>query len=277
MYLTGRRETLARPMLSMVGSRNATAGGVANARAFGRALSEAGWTIASGMALGIDGAAHEGSLEGGSGTLAVLGTGADVLYPARHKGLAARIALDGAILSELPLGTEPAPGLFPRRNRLIAGLSHGVLVVEAAMKSGSLITAAQAGDFGRDVFAIPGSIHSPLARGCHALIRQGAKLVESIEDLLTELPPANHPLDPRTRPMSASAHSAAVPLQTPIDAPDHDPILAVLGHEPVLPDTLAMHLDLPSGALGARLVMLELAGDLQRLPDGRVIRPPPIG
>jgi DNA processing protein len=264
-------------MLSMVGSRNATAGGVANARAFGRALSEAGWTIASGMALGIDGAAHEGSLEGGSGTLAVLGTGADVLYPARHKGLAARIALDGAILSELPLGTEPAPGLFPRRNRLIAGLSHGVLVVEAAMKSGSLITAAQAGDFGRDVFAIPGSIHSPLARGCHALIRQGAKLVESIEDLLTELPPANHPLDPRTRPMSASAHSAAVPLQTPIDAPDHDPILAVLGHEPVLPDTLAMHLDLPSGALGARLVMLELAGDLQRLPDGRVIRPPPIG
>jgi DNA processing protein len=277
LYLAGRRETLARPMLSVVGSRNATAGGVANARAFGRALSEAGWTIASGMALGIDGAAHEGALEGGSGTVAVLGTGADVLYPARHKRLAARIAQDGVILSELPLGTEPAPGLFPRRNRLIAGLSHGVLVVEAAMQSGSLITAAQAGEFGRDVFAIPGSIHSPLARGCHALIRQGAKLVESVEDLLSELPHADHPVDPQTRPMSASAHNASMPLQQPPDTPDRDPILAVLGHEPVLPDTLAMHLDLPSGELGARLVMLELAGRLQRLPDGRVIRPPPIG
>jgi DNA processing protein len=277
LYLSGRREMLARPMVAVVGSRNSTAGGLSNARAFGRALSEAGWTIASGMALGIDGAAHEGALEGGCGTVAVLGTGVDIVYPTRHRRLAARIVQDGAILSELPLGTGPAPGLFPRRNRLIAGLSHGVLVVEAAMQSGSLITARQAAEFGREVFAIPGSIHSPLARGCHALLRQGAKLVESADDVLSELPRQENPLDPPTRPMSASTHTAQKPLQPPFDTPDHDPILAVLGHEPVLPDTLALHLDLPAGELGARLMMLELAGRLQRLPDGRVIRPPPVG
>jgi DNA processing protein len=277
LYLTGRRDVLERPMLAVVGSRNATAGGIANARAFGRALSEAGWTIASGMALGIDGAAHEGALDGGRGTVAVLGTGADVLYPTRHRRLAARIARDGAILSELPLGTGPAPGLFPRRNRLIAGLSRGVLVVEAATQSGSLITARQAVEFGREVFAIPGSIHSPLARGCHALLRQGATLVESVDDVLAELPRRDDPLDPATRPMPAAAGTPSGHAEPPCGLPDRDPILAVLGHEPVLPDTLARHLDLPSGEVGARLVMLELAGRLQRLPDGRVVRPPPIG
>ena len=162
----GRRDILSRPMLAMVGARNATAAGAANARSFARALSGAGWTITSGLALGIDAAAHEGALQGGAGTVAVVGTGADILYPSRHRGLADRIAADGLILSELPLGTPPSAGLFPRRNRLIAGLSHGVLVVEAALRSGSLITARQAGEFGREVFAIPGSIHSPLSRGC---------------------------------------------------------------------------------------------------------------
>jgi DNA processing protein len=277
LYLAGCREVLVRPMIAIVGARNATAGGTANARAFARALSGAGWTVASGLALGIDAAAHDGALAGGSGTIAVLGTGADVVYPSRHRSLAHRIADDGAVVSELPLGTAPLPGLFPRRNRLIAGLSRGVLVIEAAVQSGSLITARQAGEFGRDVFAIPGSIHSPLARGCHALIRQGAKLVESAEDVLSELPPVEHPLDPSTRPMSASTHTLLDVYPTPIDSPDRDPVLGAIGHDPVLPDTLATHLGMAAGELGARLVMLELAGRLQRLPDGRVTRIPPIG
>lgn len=277
LYLAGCREMLMRPMVAVVGARNATAGGTANARAFSRALSGAGWTVVSGLALGIDAGAHDGALAGGAGTVAVLGTGADVVYPSRHRTLAHRIAEDGAVLSELPLGTAPLPGLFPRRNRLIAGMSRGVLVIEAAIQSGSLITARQAGEFGRDVFAIPGSIHSPLAKGCHALIRQGAKLVETAEDVLSELPPVEHPLDPSTRPMSASPHTLVDVYRPMTDSPDQDPVLGAIGHEPVLPDTLATHLGMPVGELGARLVMLELAGRLQRLPDGRVARAPPIG
>ena len=277
LYVVGRRECLVRPMVAMVGSRNPTSAGMANARGFARALSEAGWTVASGMALGVDGAAHDGALSGGAGTVAVLGTGVDIVYPARHKALARRIAADGVLLSELPLGTGPSPGLFPRRNRLIAGLSQGVLVVEAALHSGSLITARHAADFGRDVFAIPGSIHSPLARGCNALIKQGAALVETADDVLAELPASDHPLDPATRAMSASAHSLPDLLTEQIELPDQDPILAAVGHEPVLPDTLAAQLELDAGELGARLVMLELAGRLERRPDGRVVRTPPVG
>ncbi len=277
LYVVGQREALSRPMVAVVGSRNPTAAGVANARAFGFALSRAGWTVASGLALGVDGAAHDGALEGGAGTVAVVGTGADVVYPSRHRRLAERIAADGAVVSELPLGTEPAPGQFPRRNRLIAGMSHGVLVVEAALHSGSLITARQAGEFGREVFAIPGSIHSPLSRGCHALIRQGAVLVGSAEDVLDELPHRHDASDPPTRPMSASAHDEPELLTERLELPEHDPILAAVGREPVLPDTLAAHLGMAAGDLSARLVVLELAGRLQRLSDGRVVRPPPVG
>ncbi len=277
LYAVGVRRTLARPSVAVVGARNPTAAGLANAHAFARALSRAGWTVASGLALGIDGAAHEGALEGGAGTIAVLGTGADVVYPSRHHDLAARIRADGVVISELPLGTGPAPGLFPRRNRLIAGLSHGVVVVEAALRSGSLITARQAGEFGREVFAIPGSIHSPLARGCHALIRDGAALVESVEDVLAELPRVARPSGSTSSPLDASAHSDPIPHRSWEEPPGDDPILAALGHEPVLPDTLAAHLSLPAGELGARLVVLELSGRLERLPDGRVVRPPPVG
>jgi len=275
LYGVGRREILTRPMVAVVGSRNATAAGVADARGFARALSAAGWTVASGLALGIDAAAHDGALQGGAGTVAVVGTGVDVVYPERHRILYGRIADDGLVLSEFPLGTPPAPGLFPRRNRLIAGLARGVVVIEAAPRSGSLITARLAADFGREVFAVPGSIHSPLARGCHALIRQGAVLVESADDMLAELPPANPSLDPPTRPMAAGRPGRELAISAPLSSPDQDPILAAVGHEPVLPDTLAAHLGLPAGELGARLVMLELAGRLQRLPDGRVARPPP--
>jgi DNA processing protein len=277
LYVVGQREVLTRATVAIVGSRNPTAAGLANSKTFAAALSRAGWTVASGLALGVDGAAHAGALDGGAGTIAVVGTGADVIYPGRHRSLASRIAADGAIVSELPLGTAPAPGTFPRRNRLIAGMSRGVLVVEAAPHSGSLITARHAAEAGREVFAIPGSIHSPLARGCHALIRQGAALVESAADVLAELPAVEHPLDPCTRPMSASTHIYPETLTERIELPDHDPILAAVGHEPVLPDTLAEHLDLPAGELGARLVVLELAGRLARLPDGRVVRTPPIG
>jgi len=283
LYGVGRRDILSRPMLAMVGARNATAAGTANARAFARTLSGAGWTIASGLALGIDAAAHEGALQGGAGTVAVVGTGADILYPSRHRELADRIAANGLIVSELPLGTPPSAGLFPRRNRLIAGMSHGVLVVEAALQSGSLITARQAGEFGREVFAIPGSIHSPLSRGCHALIRQGALLVESAREVIDELPalPAELDLDALASPEREHPHpaSAGGPSHAPGDARrvDQDPVIAAIGHDPVQPDILAAHLGLAPGELGARLVILELDGLIRRLSDGRVQRPSPSG
>lgn len=275
LYAVGQRDALRRPMVAVVGARNATAAGMENARRFGFALSAAGWTVASGLALGIDAAAHEGALAGGAGTVAVIGTGADRVYPARHRSLADRVADDGLVVSELPLGTPPAPGLFPRRNRLIAGMSQGVLVIEAAPRSGSLITARLAADFGRDVFAIPGSIHSPLARGCHALIREGAVLVESIDHVLVELRRSTRaPARPLTDAPAAVSGRAAVPdaRPEPADDYDHDPVLAALGHEPVHPDTLAAHLRLAIAEIGARLVVLELAGRIERSPDGRVSR-----
>ena len=284
LHAVGRRDILSRPMLAMVGARNATAAGAANARTFARTLSGAGWTITSGLALGIDAAAHEGALQGGAGTVAVVGTGADIVYPARHRALADRIAADGLIISELPLGTPPSAGLFPRRNRLIAGLSHGVVVVEAALQSGSLITARQAGEFGREVFAIPGSIHSPLSRGCHALIRQGALLVESAREVIDELPaltaaPVVDIACARPERGGADAASALGRSRAPdVDAGIiQDPVMAAIGHDPVQPDTLATHVGLDAGELGARLVILELSGLIRRLSDGRVQRPSPSG
>lgn len=190
LYVIGDPACLSRPALAVVGARSASAGGMDNARAFARHLAAQGWCVTSGLAQGIDAAAHEGALAAGlqgGGTVAVIATGADIVYPARNRALAHRIAAGGAIVSELPLGTPAQRFQFPRRNRLVAGLSQGVLVVEAAVHSGSLITARLAGETGREVFAIPGSIHSPLSRGCHALIRQGAKLVETAQDILDEL------------------------------------------------------------------------------------------
>src|SRR5262249_40709663 len=176
-----------RPALAIVGSRNATSQGMVNAESFATTLSDAGLTIVSGMALGIDAAAHRGGLAGASSSIAVVGTGLDVVYPARNRALAHELAAHGVLISEFPLSTPALPANFPRRNRLISGLALGCLVIEAAVGSGSLITARQALEQGREVFAIPGSIHSPLARGCHALIKQGAKLVESAADVLEEL------------------------------------------------------------------------------------------
>jgi DNA processing protein len=253
--------------IAVVGSRNPTPQGALNARLFSRALGEAGLSIVSGLALGVDGAAHEGALESlaaGSerlATVAVVGTGLDRVYPKRHLELAHRIARHGLLLSEYPLGTPPLIANFPRRNRLIAGLAQGTLVVEAALRSGSLITARLTAEQGKEVFAIPGSIHSPQARGCHALIKQGAKLVESAQDILEELK-----LDFVPQP---ARHSAADRGKHELGGPDPTQHLLVLvGFDPVGLDALQARSGLETAQLQAQLMTLELAGELARLPGG---------
>ncbi len=273
LYLKGNPELLQRTAIAIVGARSATAQGEANAEAFARALCECGFTIVSGLAAGIDACAHRGALAcGGAGTIAVIGTGIDRVYPARNADLARRIATEGAILSELPLGSPALPHHFPRRNRIIAGLVHGVLVVEAALNSGSLITARLASEGGREVFAIPGSIHSPLARGCHRLIRDGAKLVETAEDVVEELRGRiGWSAAASARP--APAQPAPVPTQTRLDLdPQAERLLQLIGHDPVDVDTLALRGGLTVDALYAILLPLELDGHLARLPGGRFQR-----
>ncbi len=259
LYVRGCIDLLARPALAIVGSRNATPQGTNNARAFAGALAAEGFAIVSGLALGIDAAAHRGALDAGGATIAVVGTGADRLYPARNRELAAAIAERGAIVSEFPLGTPAAAANFPRRNRLIAGLARGVLVVEAALESGSLITARLAGEQGREVFAIPGSIHSPQARGCHRLLRQGAKLVETISDIVEELPA---PLS-----MPAPTERAAPPADGEAQA-----VLELAGYDPVGFDELLGRSGLTAGALSVILLRLELDGRVASLPGSRYQR-----
>lgn len=255
LHAMGRVELLTAPSLGVVGSRNPTPQGAENARAFSQALSGAGLTVISGLALGIDGAAHAGALDGPGSTVAVLGTGIDRVYPKRHLELAHRIAREGMLLSEYPLGAPPLAHHFPQRNRLIAGLSLGTLVVEAALQSGSLITARLASEMGREVFAIPGSIHSPQSRGCHALIRQGAKLVESATDVLEELHlPHSPPAEPRRA-----------------DRPE-DPLLAAMGFDAITLDELAARTGTAPAELSVRLLELELAGEVVRLPGQRIQR-----
>jgi DNA processing protein len=244
--------------LAVVGSRNPTPQGLQNARRFSRAFAEAGVTVVSGLALGVDGAAHEGALEGAAAdaiaTIAVVGTGLDLVYPKQHLELGRRICERGMIVSEYPLGTPPLPHNFPRRNRLIAGLSQGTLVVEAALQSGSLITARLASEQGKEVFAIPGSIHSPQSRGCHALLRQGAKLVESAQDVLEDL-----------RYVLPAAVEAA-----PSDDPEGEEstLLTALGFDPMGLDALGARTGIPAHLLQAQLLELELAGQVARLPGG---------
>ena len=252
LYVQGRVDLLRQRSLAIVGSRNASAQGVDNARSFAAHLSRLGWTIVSGLAFGIDGAAHEGGLDGPGSTIAVVGTGLDRVYPARHRKLAHRIAERGVLVSEFAPGTPPLPANFPMRNRIIAGLSRGTLVVEAALQSGSLITARLAAEAGREVFAVPGSIHSPLSRGCHALIRQGAKLVESAEDIVDELQGAG----------AAAAEPVAVP------AASRDPVLDALGHDPATLDALCARTGWSASELSARLLELELDDQVARLPGG---------
>jgi DNA processing protein len=259
LYAIGRLQLLARPALAIVGSRNATAQGVRNAEQFAEAFSAAGLTIVSGLAMGIDAAAHAGGLAGEGSTIAVLGTGVDVTYPRQNAGLASRIAESGLLLSEFALGSAGAAHHFPRRNRLISGLAQGCLVVEAALASGSLITARAAAEQGREVFAIPGSIHSPLSKGCHALIKQGAKLVESAEDVLAELTAFRRTATASTRAPSAS--------QT-----DDDPLLKHMGFDPVDVDSICARSGLTAERVCADLLRLELGGRVAALPGGRYQR-----
>jgi DNA processing protein len=254
LYAMGEASLLNRPALAIVGSRNATQQGLADARDFARALSESGYMVVSGLALGIDAAAHRGGLDGRSSTVAVVGTGLDRVYPAANRPLAHEIARRGILLSEFPLGTAPVSANFPRRNRLISGLSRGVLVVEAALRSGSLTTARLALEQGRDVFAIPGSIHSPLSKGCHWLIKQGAKLVDCVEDISGELGAIGGP-----------GHASSPDAQSPAAA---DPVLAALGHSPASLDVLARRTGMPAASLAAELTRLELSGAVERLPGG---------
>lgn len=257
LYAMGNVDTLARPALAIVGSRNPTPQGIDNARAFARALSGAGVAIVSGLAAGIDGAAHEGALEGPGSTIAVMGTGLDRVYPARHRELAHAIAGRGLLLSEFPPGTPARDYHFPRRNRLISGLARGVLVVEAALQSGSLITARLAGDQGREVFAIPGSIHSPLSKGCHKLIREGAKLVETAHDILGEL---RLPAEPAATPGLQS--NAPEPICANV-------VLAALGEDPAGLDTLIARTGKTAAEVAAMLGELEVAGVISAAPGGR--------
>lgn len=261
LYVLGNVQALHHPRrLAIVGSRNPTPQGEANARQFAQALGRAEVCVVSGLALGVDGAAHEGALLGGAPTVAVVGTGLDRVYPKRHLALAHRIAMQGAIVSEYPLGTPPLPAHFPQRNRIIAGLSQGTLVVEAAVQSGSLITARMAVEQGREVFAIPGSIHAPQSRGCHSLIRQGAKLVESAQDILEDL----HFASP------GSAEDSAVPDR--FSSADEDGLLKAMGHDPVSLDALQARTGLDTAHLQARLLELELSGDVARLPGSLLQR-----
>lgn len=254
LYAQGDLALLAKPSIAIVGSRRPTAQGRDNARAFARELANDGLAVVSGLAQGIDGAAHEGALGGAAGTIAVVGTGLDRVYPPQHLELAHRIAQHGLLLSEFAPGMPPLPDNFPLRNRIIAGLSLGTLVVEAAIRSGSLITARMASEAGREVFAIPGSIHAPQAKGCHWLIKQGAKLVESAADIVDELAGQRPGRDDGAAVGDSGAGT--------------DPLLDALGEDPVTLDALQARTGWPTAELTARLFELELDGDVARLPGG---------
>ncbi len=267
LFLVGDPGVLALPQIAMVGSRNPTPGGRQTAHEFAAFLAAKGLIVTSGMALGIDGACHGGALAGGGKTVAVAGTGLDRVYPARHRELAHRIVDGGgALVSEFLPGTPPRPGHFPRRNRIISGLAVGTLVVEAALQSGSLITARQALEQGREVFAIPGSIHNPLARGCHALIRDGAKLVETAQDVIEELG-------------AMFGHLAEAPASTSPDEPesrlqdpDYQTLLNAMGYDPISIDTLVRRTGKPAQEISSMMLLLELEGHVSSTSGGLFAR-----
>ncbi len=281
LFVHGRADVLVQPQIAIIGSRNATPGALRNTRDFAARLAEGGLTITSGMALGVDGASHEAALVAGGLTIAVTGTGLDVVYPAAHRQLAHRIAENGALVSEFPLGTNAAASHFPRRNRIIAGLSLGTLVCEAGLKSGSLITARLTMETNRPVMAIPGSIHNPLARGCHQLIKQGARLVESAEEILEELLPMGQrlavDLKERLEPTSPPRKST-----TTLDS-DHrvtysvasdkkQRVLAAIGHDPTPVDEIISRSGLTANKVSSILLLLELEGMVQSLPGAHYSR-----
>ena len=280
LYADGEVESLWLPQLAVVGSRNPTAGGVENARAFTQELVQQGLTITSGLAAGIDGTAHAAAVEAGGCTVAVTGTGLDRVYPAANRQLAAAIRNHGVLVSEFPPGTRPQRSHFPSRNRIISGLSLGVLVIEAGLNSGSLITARLASEQGREVFALPGSIHNPMSKGCHRLIRDGAKLVESVADILQELAPlAGH--------LAQNLRAATAPVQPPrlelgaedpqLDenfeyGPEYRQLWRALGHDPLPVDSIIRASGLTAKAVSAMLLMLELRGKVEAHPGGAFSR-----
>ena len=263
LYIVGDPDVLHLPALAIVGSRNPTSGGAQNAFEFARHLGRTGFCIVSGLAQGIDAAAHRGALAADTPTVAFLGHGIDRVYPAANHALAREIAQHGALASEFPLGAAPNRALFPQRNRLISGMSLGTLVVEAARRSGSLITARLAAEQGREVFAIPGSIHNPLTRGCHQLIRQGAKLVEAADDIVAELAPlAGH--------MLQTVDRAARSRQGIVDGDaEYVKLLEALGHDPVSTDEIVARSGLTIDQVSSMLLILELEGKIEKLSGGR--------
>ncbi|TDJ32824.1 MAG: DNA-protecting protein DprA [Gammaproteobacteria bacterium] len=277
LFVEGDPTTLWQAQIAIVGSRTPTAAGLDNARTFARHLSSAGFAITSGLALGIDAAAHAAALDCGGRSNAVFGTGPDQCYPRRNAPLADRIAASGAIVSEFPVGTSPRRGNFPRRNRIISGLSLGTLVIEAGVRSGSLITARLAGEQNREVFAVPGSIHNPLARGCHRLIRQGAKLVETCEDVVEELEPLavelamelKNRLETDTGP-PARRDNAQLREAAKLD-PDYCKLIDALGFDPVPFDTLVERTGLTTDVVSSMLLMLELKGMVSTPGGGRYL------
>lgn len=289
LFVLGEAELLSMVQLGVVGSRQSTQGGEDTCRQICAQVSAAGIVITSGMALGIDGTAHQAALAAGGKTIAVVGTGLDRVYPARHRDLAHQIATQGAIVSEFPIGVGVRQHHFPQRNRIISGLSAGVLVVEAGLQSGSLITARHAAEQGREVFAIPNSIHNPLSRGCHALIKQGAKLTESAEDILEELLPLAQAawqlaerqpqavaISPTDTEQNAAVHgenaTLAQSLKVNADNPAEAQLLAAMGYDPVRVEQLLERTDLTISEISAMLLMLELDGRVQALPGGRYQR-----
>jgi DNA processing protein len=276
LFIAGDASLLLRPQVAIVGARSASVAGRNTARAFARQLALAGFVVTSGLADGIDGAAHEAALEAGQPTIAVIGTGPDLVYPRKHRELSARVAAQGALVSEFPPGTAARADHFPRRNRIIAGLSLGTLVIEAGLQSGSLITARLAGEQGREVFAVPGSIHNPLARGCHRLIRDGARLVESASEVAETLVPAARALgaelalrlqEPSAEPIRRSSGGWR-------DDPQYQRLMDVLGHDPIALDELSARTGQSAGELSSMLLMLELEGCVEGLPGGRYQRLP---
>jgi DNA processing protein len=273
LFVEGTAAALSLPQLAVVGSRNPTALGRDTAEQFAAHLAAAGLAITSGLALGIDAAAHRGALAAGGSTIAVMGCGPDAVYPRAHAGLAAEIAASGALVTDLPTGTPPLKQHFPRRNRIISGLSVGTLVVEAALQSGSLITARLAAEQGREVFAIPGSIHNPMARGCHRLIRQGAKLVETADDIFTELGALVATLRAGARDGATSAEATdAQEVSGPALDKDYEILLDALGFAPAGIDTLVARTGLAADAVASMLLILELDGRVAQQPGGTFCR-----
>jgi DNA processing protein len=266
LYIVGNTDALHMPGLAIVGSRNPTRGGNENAYEFAKHLGRSGFCIVSGLAQGIDTSAHEGALAGGAMTVAFLGHGIDRVYPAANRDLAHRISQNGALVSEYPLGSPPRREHFPQRNRLISGLSMGTLVVEAARRSGSLITARLAGEQGHEVFAIPGSIHNPLSRGCHQLIRQGAKLVESAEDIVSELGALTGHL------MQNNAQAAPHNTGTPEHDADYEALLNALSYDPASADDLAQNSGLTIEQVSSMLLILELDEKIEALSGGKYLK-----